>query len=124
VIDKKNNQEGDVLLTLCWDEATTSPAVLSTPEEDLHLSNIHNYSNNKVEIFNRWGARVYETRGYDPYGDGSSNVFRGYSDGKATIDKGTKLPSGTYYYVITYEYTDSNGSRMIKKAANLHLETN
>ena len=102
---------------------------LVTPDGDgkndyFIIDNIKNYPNNKVEIFNRWGARVYETRGYDPYGDGSSNVFRGYSDGKATIDKGTKLPSGTYYYVITYEYTDSNGSRMIKKAANLHLETN
>ncbi len=194
VIDKGNNQESDVLLTLSWDESTTSPAVLSTPEEDLHIvrwdakqqlwvdeggvvdmstkevttigtvkgygiftlatvkkdwildgdiviynlvtpdgdgkndyfiiDNIKNYPNNKVEIFNRWGSRVYETRGYDPQGDGSSNVFRGYSEGKATIDKGSKLPSGTYYYVITYEYTDDNGSRMIKKAANLHLENN
>ena len=87
------------------------------------IDNIKNYPN-KVEIFNRWGARVYETTNYDPKGDGSSNVFRGYSEGKVTVDKGTKLPSGTYYYVITYEYKDANGSRMIKKAANLHLETN
>jgi len=87
------------------------------------IDNINNYPN-KVEIFNRWGARVYETTNYDPNGDGSMNVFRGYSEGKVTVDKGSKLPSGTYYYVITYEYKDANGSRMIKKAANLHLETN
>ncbi|MGS4344187.1 gliding motility-associated C-terminal domain-containing protein [Myroides odoratus] len=194
VIDKGNNQESDVLITLTWDESTTSPDVLENPEEELHIvrwdakqqlwvdeggvvdmstqevttigtvkgygiftfatvkkdwilegdiviynlvtpdgdgkndyfiiDNIKNYPNNKVEIFNRWGARVYETRGYDPLGDGSSNVFRGYSEGKVTVDKGSKLPSGTYYYVITYEYTDANGSRMIKKAANLHLENN
>jgi len=194
VIDKGNNQESDVLLTLSWDESTTSVDMLSNPEEELHIvrwdekaqlwvdeggvvdmstkevttigtvkgygvftlgtvkkdwildgdiviynlvtpdgdgkndyfviDNIKNYPNNKVEIFNRWGARVYETRGYDPIGDGSSNVFRGYSEGKVTVDKGSKLPSGTYYYVITYEYTDANGSRMIKKAANLHLENN
>jgi len=194
VIDRGNNQQSDVLLTLSWDESTTSPDVLSNPEEELHIvrwddkqqqwvdeggvvdmstkevttigtvkgygiftlgtvktdwildgdiviynlvtpngdgkndyfiiDNIKNYPNNKVEIFNRWGARVYETRGYDPKGDGSSNVFRGYSEGKVTVDKGSKLPSGTYYYVITYEYTDANGSRMIKKAANLHLENN
>ncbi|MDM1406681.1 gliding motility-associated C-terminal domain-containing protein [Myroides sp. DF42-4-2] len=88
------------------------------------IDNIQHYPNSKVEIFNRWGARVYETKGYDPNGDGSSNVFRGYSEGNVTIDKGSKLPSGTYYYVLTYEYTDANGSRMIKKAANLHLENN
>ncbi|MGG5507810.1 MULTISPECIES: gliding motility-associated C-terminal domain-containing protein [unclassified Myroides] len=88
------------------------------------IENIRNYPNNKVEIFNRWGTRVYETTGYDPHGDGSENVFKGYSEGKATLDKGSKLPSGTYYYVVTYEYKDDNGSRMIKKAANLHLETN
>ncbi|EHQ41359.1 gliding motility-associated C-terminal domain-containing protein [Myroides odoratus] len=88
------------------------------------IENIQNYPNNKVEIFNRWGARVFETTGYDPKGDGSSNVFKGYSEGKITVDKGAKLASGTYYYVVTYEYKDANGSRMIKKAANLHLETN
>ncbi|MBB1149409.1 MULTISPECIES: gliding motility-associated C-terminal domain-containing protein [unclassified Myroides] len=194
LIDKGENNTSDVLLTLSWNETTTSPEVLKTPEANLHIvrwddkaqlwvdeggvvdmstkevttiatvkgygfftlatvkedwvldgdiviynlvtpdgdgkndyfiiDNIKNYPNNKVEIFNRWGSRVYETRGYDPNGDGSSNVFRGYSEGKATIDKGSKLPSGTYYYVITYEYTDDNGSRMIKKAANLHLENN
>lgn len=193
IISKGNEKQSDVLLTLTWDESTTSGEVLTNPEEELHvirwdskqqiwvdeggvvdmstkevttigtvkgygiftlgtvkkdwildgdiviynlvtadgdgkndyfiIDNIKNYPN-KVEIFNRWGARVYETTNYDPKGDGSSNVFRGYSEGKVTVDKGTKLPSGTYYYVITYEYKDANGSRMIKKAANLHLETN
>ena len=193
IISKGNEKQSDVLLTLTWDESTTSGEVLTNPEEELHvirwdskqqiwvdeggvvdmstkevttigtvkgygiftlgtvkkdwildgdiviynlvtadgdgkndyfiIDNIKNYPN-KVEIFNRWGARVYETTNYDPKGDGSSNVFRGYSEGKVTVDKGTKLPSGTYYYVITYEYKDANGSRMIKKASNLHLETN
>lgn len=102
---------------------------LVTPDGDgkneyFLIDKIQNYPNNKVEIFNRWGTRVYETTQYDPNGDGSVNVFKGYSDGKVTIDKGSKLASGTYYYVVTYEYKDENGSRMVKKAANLHLETN
>jgi len=88
------------------------------------IDNINRYPNNRVEIYNRWGVRVYETTNYDVLGDGSSNVFTGYAEGKVKMDKGKKLPSGTYYYVITYEYKDDNGSRMIKKAANLHLETN
>ncbi|WP_413513587.1 gliding motility-associated C-terminal domain-containing protein [Myroides odoratus] len=194
IIDKADGNKSDVLLTLSWDELTTSPEVLKDPEGELHIvrwdakqqlwideggvvdmsskevttiatvkgygfftlatvkkdwvldgdvviynlvtpdgdgkndyfiiDNIKNYPNNKVEIFNRWGARVYETTQYDSNGDGSSNVFKGYSEGKVTVDKGSKLPSGTYYYVVTYEYTDKNGSRMIKKAANLHLENN
>lgn len=193
LVDKADNQESNVLLTLSWADGRTSPDVLKNPEEELHIvrwddkqqmwvdeggvvdmsskevttiaavkgygfftfatvkkdwvldgdvviynlvttdgdgkndyliiDNIQSYPN-KLEIFNRWGARVYETTQYDPHGDGSTNVFKGYSDGKVTVDKGSKLPSGTYYYVLTYEYTDSNGSRMIKKAANLHLENN
>ncbi|EHO09904.1 gliding motility-associated C-terminal domain-containing protein [Myroides odoratimimus] len=88
------------------------------------IDNIHKYPNNTVEIYNRWGVRVFKIRGYDPNADGSSNVFNGYSNGDINIEKNKKLPSGTYYYVVSYEYTDSNGTRLIKKAANLHLETN
>ena len=88
------------------------------------IENINKYPNNRVEIFNRWGIKVFETSSYDSNGDGSFNVFNGYSNGRVTVDKGKKLPSGTYYYVVTYEYKDSSGSRLVKKAANLHLETN
>ncbi|MDM1044694.1 gliding motility-associated C-terminal domain-containing protein [Myroides sp. 1354] len=88
------------------------------------IANINQYPNNRVEVYNRWGVRVYETTNYDSKGDGSENVFRGYAKGKNAIDQSQQLPSGTYYYVITYEYKDEKGSRMIKKAANLHLETN
>lgn len=102
---------------------------LVTPNGDgkndyFHIENINKYPNNTVEIYNRWGVKVYETKGYDTNGDGSTNVFRGYSDGRVTVDKNKILPSGTYYYVLTYEYTDNNGSRIVKKAANLHLDTN
>lgn len=102
---------------------------LVTPDGDgkndyFIIDNIRKYPNNRVEIYNRWGVRVFETTNYDFNGDGSANVFRGYSDGKITVDKNKKLPSGTYYYIVTYEYKDDKGSRMIKKAANLHLETN
>ncbi|MBB1150102.1 gliding motility-associated C-terminal domain-containing protein [Myroides sp. NP-2] len=102
---------------------------LVTPDGDgkndyFIIDNIKKYPNNRVEVYNRWGVKVYETTGYDPNGDGSTNVFNGYSGGKITVDKSKKLPSGTYYYIVTYEYTDQHGSRMIKKAANLHLETN
>ncbi|WP_370516466.1 gliding motility-associated C-terminal domain-containing protein [Flavobacterium sp. 9R] len=63
------------------------------------IDRIDNYSDNTVEIYNRWGQLVYSTKGYD----NNSNVFRGISEGKGTIDKNAYLPSGTYYYVIKYK---------------------
>lgn len=84
------------------------------------IDNINRFPNNKVEIYNRWGIRVYETTSYDSNG----NVFRGYSDGRVTISKNEKLPTGTYFYIVSYEYTNDSGSRMIKKSGYLHLENN
>lgn len=84
------------------------------------IDNINSYPNNKVEIYNRWGAKVFDTKNYDSTG----NVFRGYSDGRVTMKKGEKLPSGTYFYIINYEYQDAQGTRTIKKTGYLHLENN
>ncbi|MDM1348847.1 gliding motility-associated C-terminal domain-containing protein [Myroides marinus] len=188
LVDKGNNTEGDVLLTLSWSDKTTLKDVLGNPEKNLHIirwdeynqiwvdeggvvdvenkevttattvngygfftlatvkndiinkgdvviynavspngdgkndyfiiDNITRYPNNKVQIFNRWGAKVYETSNYDSNG----NVFKGYSEGSGTVNKNAKLPTGTYYYVVMYEYTDSKGAEMIKKTGYLHLE--
>lgn len=84
------------------------------------IDNIQRYPNNRVEIFNRWGVKVYETANYNS----SGNAFRGYSDGRVTIKKNELLPTGTYFYIVSYEYTDDRGSSMIKKTGYLHLETN
>lgn len=46
---------------------------------------VENYPDNRVSIFNRWGRKVFETKGYD----NEENVFTG--DG---------LEDGTYFYVI------------------------
>ncbi|MBW3520371.1 gliding motility-associated C-terminal domain-containing protein [Flavobacterium sp. NKUCC04_CG] len=84
------------------------------------IDKIQKYPNNTVQIFNRWGVKVFETAAYDTTG----NVFRGVSDGRGTLNKNEKLPTGTYYYILTYEFTDTNGSNTIKKAGYLHLENN
>ena len=62
----------------------------------LLIDNIDRYPNNQIEIFNRYGAKVYETSNYGSKG----NVFKGYSEGKGTVGS-NKLPSGTYYYVLS-----------------------
>lgn len=71
-------------------------------------------------FFNRWGVKVYETENYDSRG----NVFKGTSEGRITVKKSEKLPSGTYYYILNYEHIDVSGSRMIKKSGYLHLDGN
>ena len=53
---------------------------------------IDNFKLNEVVVFNRWGVKVYEQKGYN-----NNDPDRRW-DGKS---KGGKdLPSGTYYYVI------------------------
>ncbi|MCP1997471.1 gliding motility-associated C-terminal domain-containing protein [Flavobacterium sp. HSC-61S13] len=84
------------------------------------IDNIERYPNNTVQIYNRWGVKVFDTSNYNS----NDNVFKGYSDGRVTVKKNDKLPTGTYYYIVNYEYTDKDGTRMIKKSGYLHLENN
>ena len=47
-----------------------------------------------VQIFNRWGKMVYQSNNYQ-------NNWRGnFNTGGATIGSSTKLPTGTYYYIV------------------------
>ena len=41
--------------------------------------------------------------------ENSENVFKGFSDGRITINKGEKLPVGTYFYIINF--SESNPRR-------------
>ncbi|MDX1365257.1 MAG: gliding motility-associated C-terminal domain-containing protein [Arenibacter latericius] len=76
--------------------------------------------NLNVQIFNRWGVKVYEA---DNYGQGG-NVFRGYSDGRATLRGDRKLPPGTYFYILNYDYETGNGLDRQKEAGYLFLSGN
>ncbi|WP_254097133.1 Calx-beta domain-containing protein [Aquimarina sp. Aq107] len=84
-----------------------------TPDENgsndsFIIEGIECYPNNKVEIFNRWGRIVYETKQYDNI----NNVFRGFSEVNGTIGGSDGLPTGTYFYIINY--TDFQGqTRML-----------
>jgi gliding motility-associated-like protein len=62
------------------------------------ISNIDLYPKNTVSIFNRWGVIVYEEEGYGS----NDKFFRGYSDGKCSMNIGVELPAGTYFYQIRY----------------------
>jgi gliding motility-associated-like protein len=83
------------------------------------IDNIQNLANNNVQIFNRWGVKVFETNNYDSAG----NVFDGYSEGRLTISGNDQLPTGTYYYVLSYDFTDNDSTQRVKKAGYLYITT-
>ena len=85
-----------------------------------YIKNITKYPDNRVQIFNRWGIKVFDTTNYDANG----NVFRGFSDGRATISPDNLLPNGTYFYIVQYAKTTGEISNTVKKAGYLYLSRN
>jgi uncharacterized repeat protein (TIGR01451 family)/gliding motility-associated-like protein len=69
------------------------------------IRGIECYPKNTVEIYNRWGVKVYDAEGYN----NDTVVFRGISEGRTTIDTSEGLPSGTYFYIVKYEDFNGNG---------------
>ena len=72
------------------------------------IDGIEYYPKNNLKIFNRWGVLVYEKDGYT-----NNQPFDGHSNGRVTISADSKLPQGTYYYVLEYE--DSNDQSHTEK---------
>jgi gliding motility-associated-like protein len=58
----------------------------------------------KLEIFNRWGTKVYN---YSNNGKTNPDWWDGFSSAKLTFNNSKALPIGTYYYIIDY----NNGIR-------------
>jgi gliding motility-associated-like protein/uncharacterized repeat protein (TIGR01451 family) len=76
------------------------------------------YPENTVEIYNRWGILVFETKNYN----NSTNAFDGTSHGRTTISQSSGLPTGTYYYILYYTSIDGNGGvQTNKKDGYLYL---
>ena len=67
------------------------------------IENIEDFPDNRVQIFNRWGIEVYDREGYL---NDDGNEFRGFSDGRVTVQRGDRLPVGTYYYIVNYVDND------------------
>ncbi|WP_176465486.1 T9SS type B sorting domain-containing protein, partial [Croceivirga radicis] len=76
-------------------------------QNTFRIINIEQFPNNTVEIFNRWGVKVFSAKGYD----NDSNSFQGISNGRVTIQANEELPAGVYYYIINYENDGSARSR-------------
>ncbi|MCB0495214.1 MAG: BspA family leucine-rich repeat surface protein [Cyclobacteriaceae bacterium] len=71
----------------------------------LEFKYIEGYPENVVKIFNRWGDLIFVQEGYN----NQDKVF----DGKANTGGNGELPSGTYYYTVTYKSVN-NGSQIVK----------
>jgi len=82
---------------------------LVTPNSDgkndfLFIRGVKNAHNNTIKIFNRWGAPVYEGKGYN----NQNNVFDGRSKTRSTVTGNSYLPAGVYYYIFQYENKQKN----------------
>ncbi|NUY79707.1 gliding motility-associated C-terminal domain-containing protein [Flavobacterium sp. MAH-1] len=63
---------------------------------------------NNVEIYNRWGILVFEMKNYN----NNDRAFRGVSEGRVTLKKDDELPTGTYFYIISYKKADGTSGKL------------
>lgn len=82
-----------------------------------NIEGLENFADNSVQIFNRYGVKVFETTNYGANG----NWFRGISDGRVTTAKNEGLPTGTYFYVLKYK---TNNGDYKDKAGYLYISNN
>lgn len=69
----------------------------------LAIKNIESFPENTLEIYNRYGQLVYQAKNYGVDG----TLFYGIANSGTTYKKGEKLPTGTYYYIITYNKSNT-----------------
>ncbi|TDO96161.1 gliding motility-associated C-terminal domain-containing protein [Flavobacterium sp. 245] len=74
--------------------------------DEFIIDNVTNdcYKSNSVEIYNRWGVKVFDTANYD----NSTKLFKGLSEGRQTIKQSATLSTGTYYYIFKYINIEGN----------------
>jgi gliding motility-associated-like protein len=82
--------------------------------DTFNIKGIDQYPDNTIEIYNRWGVKVFEATSYNE----TDNLFRGYSDGRTTIKKDDKLPTGTYFYTLKY---NNNTGQILKREGYLYV---
>ena len=97
----------DDCLVLCETPLTVKNAITPNGDnvnETLEIDGINNdcIVSNSLEIYNRWGIKVYEKENYDNIID----PFVGQSDGRSTYKKGDLLPTGTYFYILNFKSKD------------------
>ena len=113
-IDEDGNEDGDPTNDDCDEDLTpnyldiTSCTIVPngfSPNGDgandtLIIPALSQYPNFEMQVFNRWGNKVYE---YKRNGDASPDWWDGTTTtGTVVLNKGELLPTGTYFYTIIF----------------------
>ncbi|UQD55309.1 gliding motility-associated C-terminal domain-containing protein [Flavobacterium sp. K5-23] len=106
--DNVNNiDDGETVLGVigCVIDPLTGMSPNGDGENDVfYIRGIECYPDNNVQIFNRWGVKVFERDHYN----NSDIAFRGISEGRTTVNQSEGLPEGTYYYILNYKDSGAN----------------
>ena len=63
------------------------------------ITNIEDFPNNRVYIYNRSGKLVWSISGYN----NSEKAFYGKANVEGIFMKKNYLPTGTYYFIVNYD---------------------
>ncbi|WP_111706664.1 Ig-like domain-containing protein [Lutibacter citreus] len=66
--------------------------------DEFIIAGLHKYPNNSIQVYNRYGNMVYESKAYQNYWDGISS------------GKNRRLPAAPYFYVLSI----NGGSKIVK----------
>ncbi|MCI5058718.1 MAG: gliding motility-associated C-terminal domain-containing protein [Flavobacteriales bacterium] len=74
---------------------------LITPNNDdandsFYIKEAESYEDDHLEIFNRWGSKIYETRGYN--NDWNGEADQGLILVQKEFENGNKVPAGAYFF--------------------------
>ncbi|KQB40120.1 gliding motility-associated C-terminal domain-containing protein [Flavobacterium aquidurense] len=107
IVNKKDDDRADVIV---YNAISPNDDGIN---DSFHIKGIDNFPDNTVEIYNRWGVKVYDAKSYNE----TDVMFRGYSDGRSTVKRGEKLPTGTYFYILRY----NNNGNGVEKSGYLYI---
>ncbi|MCG9794056.1 gliding motility-associated C-terminal domain-containing protein, partial [Flavobacterium algicola] len=121
VTDRSDNADnvGDEPTVLGVTGCVIEPLTAVSPNGDgdndiFYIRGLECFPDNTVEIYNRWGVLVFERTNYN----NNDRAFKGVSEGRVTVSQGAELPEGTYFYVLKYKDSESNGRQ---KAGYLYI---
>lgn len=108
VCDYFNNCDRATVLVLINDNPFFIPEAFSPNGDGINdkfeIKGIARYKSVQIEIFNRWGNIVFQSKNY-----GEGNGKEGFWDG--TSKSGGPVPTGTYFYILRLDGKENiNGS--------------
>ncbi|WP_297868447.1 gliding motility-associated C-terminal domain-containing protein [uncultured Flavobacterium sp.] len=66
--------------------------------KELKIEGIEQFPNNTIEVYNRYGNLVWSGINYNNV----TNTFNGMANVSGVVSKGSYLPTGTYFFILSY----------------------